>query len=257
MGRDGRRYWLDQFPKPVNMVDAADSYGSGDAERLLARLFEGAEGEIHIVSKAGYVYSNFSKVFGPANQIFKKILQKFWRKTCFRPEYLSRCLHRSLQRLNRRKLSGFLLHDPPLEVVKDAAVWAELTRLKAEGFTSRIGISSSKREVLGEALAHPALDLLETPAYLEKAIELEDIWRQCDRIGVHVIGNHIFRHEYLRNGKVSHQELAEATSAMLPPNATLLCGTRNPAHLAEFARWVENPMPLPGVEQLLERTAVA
>lgn len=254
---DHRRRWLELFPSAINLVDTADSYGSGDAERLIARLFEDVQGEIHIVSKAGYIYSNLSKTFGPANQILKKVLQKFWRSACFHPEYLSQSLHRSLQRLNRSKLSGFLLHDPPLEVVQDAKVWEELTRLKTEGFTSLIGVSSGKREVLAEAVSHPTLDLLETPAYLKKAIELEDIWSLCDRTGVHVIGNHIFHREYLQDGRVSHEELASAAAAMLPANATLLCGTRNPGHLAEFARWVENPFPSARVEQVIQRAGVA
>jgi aryl-alcohol dehydrogenase-like predicted oxidoreductase len=225
----------------ITIIDTADSYGSGDAERLLARVLPNHNPNLQIITKAGYRYSNLPPLLGPWNQISKKFVQRILGRKHFAPAYLQNCLERSLQRLGRSAVDGFLLHDPPITIVRDSAIWNKLIELRKAGLTKKIGLSSSDSQVIEAALRHGPVDLVQTPANLVKAGELRAVWQICFHRGIQLIGNHIFPPTLVRDRNIPHKELARASAALLPPGSILLCGTHNPAHLEEFARWIALP----------------
>jgi aryl-alcohol dehydrogenase-like predicted oxidoreductase len=222
-------------------IDTADSYGSGDAERLLARILPRDDRSRMLITKAGYSYSNLPSFLGPTNQLAKKLKQKLFGGKCFAPAYLEKCLHRSLARLHTSKVSAFLLHDPTANAVKNQGVWRKLRALRDRGLTTKIGVSSSKPHIIEAALAIGEIEILQTPANLLKASEFKAVWQKCHHRGVHIIGNHLFPSVLVNQRRISHVDLARASAALMPPGSTLLCGTHNPLHLQEFAHWISEP----------------
>jgi aryl-alcohol dehydrogenase-like predicted oxidoreductase len=222
-------------------IDTADSYGSGDAERLLARILPRDDSSRMLITKAGYIYSNLPAFLGPTNQFLKKLKQRVISRKCFAPDYLEKCLRASLVRLNKSKVSAFLLHDPTANAVKDQAVWRKLRALRDSGLTAKIGVSTGRPDIVEAALATGEIEILQTPANLLKASELKAVWRKCHLAGVYIIGNHLFPSFLVNQRGIRHEDLAKASAALLPPGSTLLCGTHNPVHLKEFAHWIESP----------------
>jgi len=222
-------------------VDTANSYGSGDAERLLAQVLPEPTVSHTLITKAGYIYSDLSSFWGPSNQFIKKLKQKVFGKQCFVPSYLERCLNHSLARLRKPSVSVFLLHDPPLSAVNDQAVWHKLKTLRGQGLIKHIGLSSSKPEVIAAAMAVEQIEVLQTPANLLVAPMFKSIWLKCYQQGVQLVGNHLFPPTLVNRAGMSHSVLAQATAKLLPPGSILLCGTHKPAHLQEFSQWINNP----------------
>jgi pyridoxine 4-dehydrogenase len=237
-------------------IDTADSYGSGDAERLLARILPRDDGPRMLITKAGYIYSNLPAFLGPTNQFLKKLKQRVISRKCFAPDYLERCLRASLVRLNKSKVSAFLLHDPTANAVKDQAVWRKLRALRDRGLTAKIGVSTGKPDIIEAALATGQIEILQTPANLLKASELRAVWQKCHQGGVRIIGNHLFPPALVNQRGISHADLAKASASLLPPGSTLLCGTHNPVHLQEFAHWIEDPCSKAQLAECFTRAGV-
>jgi hypothetical protein len=171
----------------------------------------------------------------------RKSNRKHLGRKCFTPDYPENCLYRSLARLNKTKVAIFLLHDPPACAVQNKDVWHTMRSLRNKGLVDKIGLSSSKPQVIQLAMASGQVEVLQTPANLLVASSFRDIWLNYYHQGVHVVGNHLFPPQLLRDYSLSHSILARASAKLLPPGATLLCGTHNPSHLQEFSQWINDP----------------
>ncbi|MEY3897269.1 MAG: hypothetical protein RLZZ214_2790, partial [Verrucomicrobiota bacterium] len=106
----------------VTVIDTADSYGSGDCERLIGKVLRGRRESFTIVTKAGYRLSNLPGPLQPLNQFLKKGFQRLGFQQCFAPAYLAKCIDNSLSRMGIEHMDAFLLHNPPLKVVEDERV---------------------------------------------------------------------------------------------------------------------------------------
>lgn len=226
----------------ITLIDTADSYGSGDCEILLGKAMKVRRQEFSVVSKAGYRLSNLPGPFRPLNQFIKKAKQRIGCKSCHEPDYLVRCLEDSLRRLRTDHVDAFLLHDPPLEAISQAVIGA-CEGMRQSGKALLTGISSDNPAVLHAAISSGAFDVIQTPASLEVAAEMRPIWEGCKSAEIHVIANHVFAPGCLTHPEMNHETLMRASVALLPPTATILCGTRNHSHLVEAARWATDPLP--------------
>jgi aryl-alcohol dehydrogenase-like predicted oxidoreductase len=224
------------------VIDTADTYGSGDCEWLLGKALKGRSASFTIVTKAGYRYSDLRGPLRPLNQIVKKGLQRFAQHQSFEPSYLSKCLDRSLSRLGVEQVGSLLLHNPPIHVVTDEAVIKLMDSLIQSGKVARVGISSFVPAVIAKGIVTDTFRVIESPASLIASHAMRPLWNECHARGIHVIGNHIFDPACFRTRGVTHELLMRGSAALLPENATILCGTRNPAHLREAIDWAAMPL---------------
>lgn len=226
----------------ANVIDTADSYGSGDCEILLGKALGGRRSSFHLVTKAGYRLSNLKGPLRPFNQFIKKGLHRLGHGRDFRPAYLAKCLDDSLQRLRTERVDAFLLHDITLEAVTDPEIHELCRRLKQSGKTARVGLSSDNPEIIRAAIATGVFDVIQTPANLLAAMDLQLVWEECDVHGIQLIGNHVFSPSTLSLPGMSREAIMRACAALMPASATILCGTRNPSHFTETFQWASDPL---------------
>ena len=154
----------------IRTVDTSDTYGSGDAERLIGKIIKEKRNDFFIISKAGYSYLSLPEILSPLNQIGKKILQSIRVNKCFKKEYILSSIEKSLKRLNIDYLDAFLLHDP---LLVDFSRYSEesceaLYLIKKKGLSKFIGISSNDLSALNFAINNIKLDLIQTRMIYEK-----------------------------------------------------------------------------------------
>ena len=226
----------------ANLIDTADSYGSGDCEILLGKALRGRRSSFHLVTKAGYRLSNLGGPLRPLNQFIKKSLHRFGNGRDFRSAYLAKCLDNSLKRLGTEQVEAFLLHDPPLAAVTDQEIQEALLDLKRSGKAERVGLSSDNPEILRAAIASSAFDVIQTPANLLAAVDLLPIWDEGEDCGIRLLGNHVFSPSTLAVPGMRREDIMRACASLMPASATILCGTRNPSHFTETRRWAANPL---------------
>lgn len=226
----------------VTVIDTADSYGSGDCEHLLGKVLRGRRDAFTLITKAGYRLSNLRGPLRPLNQFVKKGLQRFGSRQLFEPVYLRKCLEHSLSRLKIEQVDAFLLHDPPLDAVSDESVIQTCVDLIKSGISAVMGISSGDPVVLIRAIESGAFGVIQTPANLKIAAVMLPVWRECESRRIHVIGNHVFDPTCLDFPGMTHEKLMRGSSALLPESSTILCGTRNPAHLRQANEWANSPL---------------
>ena len=59
----------------IKTFDTADTYASGDTERLIGKIIQNKRDKIFIISKVGLPYIDLPEFLSPLNQFGKKILQ--------------------------------------------------------------------------------------------------------------------------------------------------------------------------------------
>ncbi|SFM19682.1 Predicted oxidoreductase [Gracilibacillus orientalis] len=106
----------------VNFFDTADVYGDGHSEELLAKATKGKEDKIHIATKfcrAGDVHDH---------------------KT-YSEKSVTNYVENSLKRLQREQLDLVQIHCPPIEIIRDGAVFEVLDKLQQQGKIRHYGVS--------------------------------------------------------------------------------------------------------------------
>ncbi len=120
----------------VNFFDTADVYGDGRSERLLSRLKQERNEEIHIATKAGRRLDPHTAAG-------------------YNRENLTAFVERSLQNLNTEALDLLQLHCPPTEVYYMPEVFGVLDDLVQQGKLKYYGVSVEKVEEAIKALEYP------------------------------------------------------------------------------------------------------
>jgi aryl-alcohol dehydrogenase-like predicted oxidoreductase len=116
----------------INLFDAADTYGNGRSEDLIARAFPGAERErIVIATKVGYDFVNH----GDGRRGQKEIPQNF------SPSAIRQAVDAALSRLGTDHIDILQLHNIREEQVHDDALWEVMEDLRAEGKFRHGGIA--------------------------------------------------------------------------------------------------------------------
>ncbi len=120
----------------VNFFDTADVYGDGRSERLLSRLKQERNEEIHIATKVGRRLDPHTAAG-------------------YNRENLTAFVERSLQNLNTEALDLLQLHCPPTEVYYMPEVFGVLDDLVQQGKLKYYGVSVEKVEEAIKALEYP------------------------------------------------------------------------------------------------------
>src|SRR5947207_4988022 len=120
------------FDLGVTLFDAADTYGNGLSEELIAKAFPNQRDEIVIATKVGYDFVHYGEGRGRGQ---REIPQDF------SPEAVTRATDAALKRLKTDRIDLLQLHNIRMEQVYDDALWTSLEKLKSEGKLRYYGIA--------------------------------------------------------------------------------------------------------------------
>jgi aryl-alcohol dehydrogenase-like predicted oxidoreductase len=121
----------------ISFFDTADIYGRGGAEDLLGDLLPGLAADAVVETKVGLV----PETTGDGSDV----------RRSYSRDHITRSLDVSLRRLRRSHVDLYLLHGPPVEVLRDEEAWEALERMIESGKVRHAGVSLSSRSV-SEAL---------------------------------------------------------------------------------------------------------
>jgi aryl-alcohol dehydrogenase-like predicted oxidoreductase len=113
----------------VNFIDTSDAYGAGYSETLLGNALKGKRDKVILATKGGNVMT------GPNRG-----------KRIFEPDYISRVMNESLERLQTDYIDLYQLHNPSVEVIEKGEVWGVLERAKQAGKIRHYGVSINTME---------------------------------------------------------------------------------------------------------------
>jgi aryl-alcohol dehydrogenase-like predicted oxidoreductase len=171
------------FDLGITLFDAADTYGNGKSEELLAKAFENRRDQIVIATKVGYDFYNFAGERKGQREIPQD----------FSPEFVRFAVEQALKRLRTDRIDVLQLHNVHLDHVNDDRLWDTLAALRKEGKIIEYGAA------LGPAIGwlYEGLDCIQkrNPAVLQ--------------------------HIYNLLEQFPGQALHAATYGQLPPNATI------------------------------------
>jgi aryl-alcohol dehydrogenase-like predicted oxidoreductase len=120
------------FDLGVTLFDAADTYGNGLSEDLIAKAFPNQRDEIVIATKVGYDFVRYGQARGRGQ---REIPQDF------SPEAVTRATDSALNRLKTDRIDLLQLHNIRMEQVYDDALWTTLENLRAEGKVRYYGVA--------------------------------------------------------------------------------------------------------------------
>lgn len=116
----------------ITLFDAADTYGNGLSEELLAKAFPTRRDDIVIATKIGYDFVNHGETRGRGQREIPHD---------FSPAALVRATDTALKRLKTDRVDLMQLHNIRMEQVGDDAIWTTLEELKAAGKIRHYGIA--------------------------------------------------------------------------------------------------------------------
>ena len=120
------------FDLGVMLFDAADTYGNGLSEELIAKAFPNQRDEIVIATKVGYDFVHYGEGRGRGQ---REIPQDFSL------EAVMRATDAALKRLKTDRIDLLQLHNIRMEQVYDNALWTTLEELKSAGKVRYYGIA--------------------------------------------------------------------------------------------------------------------
>jgi aryl-alcohol dehydrogenase-like predicted oxidoreductase len=120
------------FDFGMTLFDAADTYGNGLSEELIAKAFPEQRDEIVIATKVGYDFVHHGNARGRGQ---REIPQDF------SPEAVTRATEAALKRLKTDRVDLLQLHNIRMEQVYDDALWTVLEKLKSTGKVRCYGIA--------------------------------------------------------------------------------------------------------------------
>jgi aryl-alcohol dehydrogenase-like predicted oxidoreductase len=115
----------------VTLFDAADTYGNGRSEELIAKAFQGQRGRIVIATKVGYDFLHH----GEERRGQREIPQDF------RPEAIRNATDAALTRLATDHIDLLQLHNIRMEQVENDELWDTLEALRREGKVREYGVA--------------------------------------------------------------------------------------------------------------------
>lgn len=116
----------------ISLFDAADTYGNGRSEELLAKAFPGQERDgVVIATKVGYDFVSH----GEERKGQREIPQDFG------PQAIRRAVDAALRRLGTDRIDVLQLHNIKMEQVEEDALWACLEELRDLGKIRVYGVA--------------------------------------------------------------------------------------------------------------------
>jgi aryl-alcohol dehydrogenase-like predicted oxidoreductase len=120
------------FDLGITLFDAADTYGNGLSEELIAKAFANQRDGIVIATKVGYDFVSHGEARGRGQ---REIPQDF------SPDAITRATDAALKRLKTDRIDLLQLHNIRMDQIYDDALWTMLEALKASGKIRYYGIA--------------------------------------------------------------------------------------------------------------------
>lgn len=120
------------FDLGVTLFDAADTYGNGLSEELIAKAFPNQRDEIVIATKVGYDFVHFGEARGRGQ---REIPQDF------SPDAIRCATDAALKRLKTDRIDLLQLHNIRMQQIDDDALWKTLEELKSTGKVRYYGVA--------------------------------------------------------------------------------------------------------------------
>ncbi len=120
------------FDLGITLFDAADTYGNGLSEELLAKAFRSNRDQVVIATKVGYDFVQHGEARGRGQ---REIPQDF------SPEAIVRATDAALQRLKTDRIDLLQLHNIRMDQIFDDALWRAVEKLKEAGKIRYYGIA--------------------------------------------------------------------------------------------------------------------
>ncbi len=120
------------FDLGITLFDAADTYGNGRSEELLAKAFPDRRDDVVIATKIGYDFVRF----GESRRRGQSEIPHD-----FSPAALTRATDAALRRLKTDRVDLMQLHNIRMEQVEDDALWETLDALRAAGKIRYAGVA--------------------------------------------------------------------------------------------------------------------
>lgn len=111
------------FDLGINFFDAADTYGNGYSEELLAKAFPTQRDQLVIATKVGYDFYTHAGVRRGQREIPHN----------FSPSFIRMAVDKALERLRTDRIDLLQLHNIRHPQVEDDALWKTLGELQKEG----------------------------------------------------------------------------------------------------------------------------
>ena len=120
------------FDLGVSLFDAADTYGNGLSEELIAKAFPKQRDDIVVATKVGYDFVHYGEARGRGQ---REIPQDFSSGA------IERATDAALKRLKTDRIDLLQLHNIRMEQIYDDALWKTLEKLKTSGKIRYYGIA--------------------------------------------------------------------------------------------------------------------
>src|SRR5207248_900353 len=120
------------FDLSITLFDAADTYGNGLSEELIAKAFPNQRDQITIATKVGYDFVHHGEARGRGQ---REIPQDF------SPDAIAGATDAALKRLKTDRIDLLQLHNIRMEQIYDDLLWKALEKLKASGKIRYYGIA--------------------------------------------------------------------------------------------------------------------
>ncbi|HEX7292980.1 MAG TPA: aldo/keto reductase [Solirubrobacterales bacterium] len=123
----------------IGTVLTADTYGQGEADRVVGRALTGLQRESYCL--VGAVGHDFYEGERDGPRGFPRFTDPGLRSEAGYADYLRMAAERSLERIGVERFDLLLLHNPDRTGYSSAAVWDGMAALREDGLADRIGVA--------------------------------------------------------------------------------------------------------------------
>jgi aryl-alcohol dehydrogenase-like predicted oxidoreductase len=235
-----------------------------------------------IATKAGYRFSRIANWMGFAKPLLKRVLRtvRGSRRIAgeirsgapkmklldqdFSAASVKAALEGSLRRLQTDYVDLYFLHDVPLDVLNDDALFSVLDELKRAGKIRQLGVSSNNAAVLERALKRAGVSVAQTAVNPGRPHDLWSALAKLQQAGVGVVANQVFNSGKLlatkdaalqeRLSRLQREKQMTGTQILLqfaaaqPAVFSVLTGTTKPEHLKQNAAEISSVSKLTAEE---------
>jgi aryl-alcohol dehydrogenase-like predicted oxidoreductase len=189
----------------LDYFDTSDLYGQGESERLLGSALRTKRKQVLLATKAGRTISSqarlAAKIKTPIRFLMRVTPQLRSRVRSARSEhlsfnfnsdYLAAALHASLKRLRTDCVDVFMLHSPPVEVLREPDLFQRLARLREQGKVRFLGVSVADVGHAPLAASLPEVRAIQMPIGRRHHEALASILPRLRSQGIAVVGRELF-----------------------------------------------------------------
>lgn len=176
VSRDEARALLHKaLEEGVRFFDTSNIYGQGDSERFLAEALAGRD-DCVISSKAGKYVTWHRSALVPLKGLIRASIRRSSNAkrrvhtsrakpmpTCWDAAFLTQSLDGTLRRLRRERIELFLLHSPPVGVIRAGDAVSALELARKAGKVDIVGVAVDDAETALACLTDDRIKVLQIP----------------------------------------------------------------------------------------------